>query len=88
MALLSEQFQQVVDFASTVLGALPEPGLSAARPAIRTTEVAIGNTICDAMIASLKSTVRSRAAHPSACLHRQARCRSTRHAATLRACLD
>lgn len=64
--MLAEQFQEVIAFASTVLGALPEPGLSAGRPDIRTQEVAIGNTVCDAMLAALKNTVRSPAMRQSA----------------------
>lgn len=57
VALLADQFEQVVQFSATVIGALPEPGLSAARPDIRNKEMAIGNAVCDAMLASLRDTV-------------------------------
>ena len=57
-AMLDAMFQEVVDFSNVVIGAMPPLGLSAARPDIRNKEMAIGNTVCDAMLAGLLANVR------------------------------
>lgn len=63
VALLADKFEEVLEFSSSVVGALPEPGLPADRPDIRTKEMAIANTVCDSMIAALKDTVPPKRPH-------------------------
>lgn len=56
--MLDDKFDQIINFSSDVIGALPKPeGLPSPYPGIRNRETGLGNTVCDATLEALKINV-------------------------------